>query len=108
MSITSEQVSLTTSRVLTAVAQVDAISILREDHRRVDELSGKQLDKSRGDEQRGGLASRICSELLIHSHLEEEIFYPALREALGDDSLMDEADVEHAMAGKLVLEIMRI
>jgi hemerythrin superfamily protein len=108
MSMTSEQVSSTASRLLTAaVSQVDAVSILREDHRRVDELF-KQFDKSRGDEQRGGLASRICSELLIHAHVEEEIFYPALREALGDDILMDEADVEHAVAGKLVLEIMHM
>jgi hypothetical protein len=40
--------------------------------------------------------------------LEEEIFYPALRAAIDDDELLDEADIEHAGARELIgqLEIM--
>jgi Hemerythrin HHE cation binding domain len=105
MSVTSEQLTSTASRLLAAVSVIDAISILREDHRRIDDLF-RQFEKARGDGQRSALASRICSELLIHAQVEEEIFYPALREAIGDADLMDEADVEHAVAANLVLEIM--
>lgn len=107
MSITSEQAFSTTSRLLAAVSMVDAISILREDHRRIDELF-RQFDKAKSNEQRAGLATRICSELLIHAHVEEEIFYPAVRDAIEDDELMDEADVEHAAAANLIAEIMNL
>jgi hypothetical protein len=45
---------------------------------------------------------QICTELTIHTQLEEEIFYPAARDAIDDDLLMDEADVEHASAKELI------
>jgi len=51
------------------------------------------------------LAERICQELTVHAQIEEEIFYPAVREAIGDDALMDEALAEHAEAKGLIARI---
>ena len=47
----------------------------------------------------------ICSELTVHTTIEEEIFYPAVREAIDDEDLMDEADVEHASAKELIAQL---
>lgn len=43
--------------------------------------------------------------LTVHATIEEEIFYPAAYEALDDDDLLDEAEVEHASAKALIAEI---
>ena len=107
MAMTSEQVSTTTSRLLAGLVSRDAISILREDHRRVDEMF-RQFERLRDTRARGELANRICVELLIHAHVEEEIFYPAVREAIDDDDLMDEADIEHATLSALITDIMNL
>jgi hemerythrin superfamily protein len=105
MSITGEQVSSTATRLLAGFVADDAISILREDHRRIDELF-RQFDKARTDGQRADLARRVCAELLVHACVEGEIFYPALREAIDVGDLMDEADIEHDAASRLIGEIM--
>jgi hemerythrin superfamily protein len=42
----------------------------------------------------------------VHAQIEEEIFYPALREALDESDLMDEAEVEHASVKSLIKQIM--
>jgi selenocysteine-specific translation elongation factor len=89
----------------------DALALLKADHDKVkalflefDALKGNQDE----DRRKAELVDEICYELTLHSMLEEEIFYPALRAALDDDELLDEADVEHAGARELIgqLEIM--
>ena len=55
--------------------------------------------------ERQALAEKICSELTVHAQIEEEIFYPALREVLKDASPLDEADVEHQSAKDLIAQI---
>ncbi|GKT23133.1 hemerythrin domain-containing protein [Acidovorax sp. SUPP3334] len=55
--------------------------------------------------QRFELARQICRELTVHAQIEEEIFYPALREALKDTDLIAEAEVEHASAKDLIAQI---
>ena len=47
------------------------------------------------------LVEEICRELEVHTTLEEEIFHPAVREAIDDDDLMDEATVEHQSAEQM-------
>ena len=51
------------------------------------------------------LAEKICEALTVHARIEEEIFYPAVRQAIGDDDLMDEALAEHAEAKELIAAI---
>jgi DUF438 domain-containing protein len=86
----------------------DAITRLKEDHDRLRELfqdfdkltQGNDKDPSRVD-----LVKRICQEFMLHAQLEEEIFYPAVRKAIDDDDMMNEAEVEHASAQELIIQL---
>jgi hemerythrin superfamily protein len=85
-------------------ARSDAISLLKEDHRRVEALF-ESFEKARTEDRKRALASEICNELRMHAKIEEEIFYPAFQEATGDDDLHHEAVIEHDGAKKLIAEI---
>ena len=82
----------------------DALALLKADHALVEDLFDK-FEKAKTEKQKATLAEQICTELTIHAQIEEEIFYPAVREAIGEDDLMDEADVEHAGAKDLIAQI---
>jgi hemerythrin superfamily protein len=58
--------------------------------------------------ERQALAERICRELTVHAQIEEEIFYPALRQSLAADDLVDEAEAEHQEAKELIAQIQAI
>ena len=64
-----------------------------------------KFEKARTSKQKEKLAQEICHELTVHALIEEEIFYPACREAIKDDDLMDEATVEHQTAKDLIAQI---
>lgn len=58
---------------------------------------------------RHALAMKICEELTVHAQIEEEIFYPAVREALPEDAdLLDEAQEEHVQAKALIARIQQM
>jgi len=88
--------------------ETDAFALLTADHRTVKgmfkefEKLSKQDDV---DEEKAQLVRQICNELTVHAQVEEEIFYPALREAIDDEDLMDEADIEHASAKDLIAQL---
>ena len=84
--------------------QPDAIQLLKDDHRKVGAMFDR-YERTRGDEPKERLARTICEELRVHAKVEEEIFYPAVREAIKDDDLMNEAQVEHASAKDLIGQI---
>ncbi len=81
----------------------DAIKLLTQDHREVEQLFEK-FQKASDDQKKEQIARAICTELKVHSMLEEEIFYPALRGKIEDDDI-DEALVEHDGAKLLINEI---
>lgn len=85
----------------------DAIKLLTEDHNKVKKMfkEFEKLCKKGEDQGKEELATQICKELTVHSQLEEEIFYPAVREAIKADDLMNEAVVEHASAKDLITQI---
>ena len=86
----------------------DAVSLLAADHAEVKQMfeTYRQLvDEGAGDDQRGELAGQICSMLTVHAEVEEDIFYPAMRENLDDELLLDQAEVEHASAKELIEQI---
>jgi len=83
-------------------APKDAIALLKADHRKVEELFEK-YENARG--KKADIAKKICMELTIHTMIEEEIFYPACREAGVDSDMMDEANVEHDGAKSLIAEL---
>jgi hypothetical protein len=81
----------------------DAIALLKADHRGVEALF-EQFEKAGGDGKKQQIANKICMELKIHTMIEEEIFYPAFRGKIADDTL-DEAYVEHDGAKVLINDI---
>jgi len=86
----------------------DAISLLIEDHNKVKKLfkEFEGLKKSRtSKDKKSKLVKEICTELTIHAQVEEEVFYPAVRKAIDDQDLMDEAEVEHAGAKELISQL---
>ena len=84
----------------------DALTLLRADHKHVSSLFDA-YEGARSTKRKLELAKEICSELKVHTTIEEEIFYPALRRVKGVDDMLDEANVEHAGAKHLLGEIER-
>lgn len=82
----------------------NALTLLRADHTEVQDLFDK-YEKTRSADRKAALAEQICNELTVHAQIEEEIFYPAVREAIRDTDLLDEAEVEHAGAKSLIAQI---
>ena len=85
----------------------DAIGMLKADHDKVRDLF-KQFDDikdSRANKQKEKIVTEACRELTIHTKLEEEIFYPAVRKAIDEDDLMNEAKVEHDSAKQLIRQL---
>lgn len=82
----------------------DAIKLLKDDHREVEEWF-EEFENTSSASKKQKLANQICLALTVHAQIEEEIFYPACREAGVEDDMMDEADIEHDGAKKLIAEI---
>ena len=86
----------------------DAIALLKEDHRTVAELF-EQFEAADAAKM-PAIATRICDLLTVHAQIEEEILYPAARQALEEESeekveLVNEAAVEHGTAKDLISKI---
>ena len=82
----------------------DAIELLKADHRLVESLFTQYETAS--EDQKPELIHKVCSELVIHTIIEEEIFYPACREAAPEDEPLNEAQVEHDSAKTLISDLM--
>lgn len=83
--------------------EMDAIAMLKADHRKVEELF-EQFEKATTSERKRKLAEQVCLELKVHATIEEEIFYPACEGAIEED-MLKEAYVEHDGAKVLINEI---
>ena len=85
----------------------DALALLTADHKEAKKLfkSYEALAGDGTDDDKKALATQICTMLLVHTTIEEEIFYPAVRENIDEPDLLDEAQVEHASAKDLILQI---
>ena len=93
--------------VRTNDAPRDAVQLLKQDHRNVEALVAAFEDAD--DDELSSLAENICNMLRVHAQIEEEILYPAAKEALSEDEeeaeLVSEAEVEHASAKELIAKI---
>jgi hemerythrin superfamily protein len=85
-------------------SQEDAVALLKADHRKVEDLFGK-FEAAKGAAKKQTLVQQICTELSVHTAIEEEIFYPACKGMI-DDGLLDEAYVEHDGAKVLIAELL--
>jgi hemerythrin superfamily protein len=80
---------------------MDAIELLKRDHQAVTELF-QRFSAAKGGRAGEAVVEKICKELEVHAQIEEEIFYPAMRRALGDAAMVDKARDEHASARELI------
>ena len=83
----------------------NALAVLAADHERVLELFGRVARLKSNGPQKAQLVERICDDLELHARVEEELFYPSLREVLAESELLDEAAVEHDSAKSLIGEL---
>ena len=86
--------------------KVDAVSLLKEDHRKVEKLF-ESFEKARDANRKQALVRQICTELTIHTIIEEEIFYPTCKGAIEDADILDESYVEHDGAKVLIAELLQ-
>lgn len=84
---------------------MDAFNLLKQDHRKVEELFS-QLESSRG-QAKLRVFEQIKMELELHAHIEEKVFYPALEESKQTHELVLEAYEEHDVVKKLLRELGR-
>lgn len=89
-----------------AGAGPDAIELLIADHREVEALykSYETLKEQDDDAGKQQIAEDICLALRVHTQIEEEIFYPAVKGPVEEDEI-NEAVVEHAGAKDLIGQI---
>lgn len=82
-----------------------AVKLLKQDHRAV-ERALEEFESAAGEEKQT-IGQRICQLLTVHAQIEEELLYPAAREALSsrDEHLVAEAGVEHASVKDLIGQI---
>lgn len=86
--------------------QKEAIGMLLEDHRKVEKLF-KDFEQAKSAGEKAGIAREVCTELKLHTRIEEEIFYPSVRnmDAENYGELLNEAAVEHAGAKSLISQL---
>ena len=83
----------------------NAISLLKSDHRMVEDMF-KQIESTRDDVELAELVVALQTALSVHTRIEEEVFYPALRASVADaGDLLDEAAVEHGSAKHFLIDL---
>ena len=83
----------------------NAISMLKADHRMVEDMF-KQIESSRDDGELVELVLALQTALSVHTRIEEEVFYPALRASVAEAAeLLDEASVEHGSAKHFLIDL---
>jgi hemerythrin-like domain-containing protein len=86
-----------------------ATDLLKKQHKNVKALF-KKVENTEGGRQRRQLMDQIANELKIHTKIEEEIFYPAVRE-LGTskaEEMIDEAFEEHHVVDLVLAELPQV
>lgn len=83
---------------------MNAVALIKADHKKVKALFS-EFEKTEEMEEKIRIAHEAIKELKIHAIIEEDIFYPAVRQEIGDEELMNEAEEEHRVAKTLIKEL---
>jgi hemerythrin-like domain-containing protein len=88
-------------------AKNDIIEMLTDDHQRVKRAfrDAEKLAEQEDMESLEQLVRQTCAELQVHAQVEEDLLYPAVREAIKEPELVDEAEIEHASAKDLIAQL---
>lgn len=86
------------------MARQDAITLLDEDHNQVAALF-QQYKAARENNRKRVLAQQIFQELHVHTRIEEEVFYPAYRQATGNQEMVEHSEHEHREALDLIAKM---
>ena len=81
--------------------------MLRKDHKKVKGLF-EEFEQAEDTTTKQRIVETALTELEVHSKLEEELIYPAIRAEVGDDDLMDEALEEHHVVHGLLGELKKM
>lgn len=87
-----------------SAARNEVLGMLKDDHKRAKKAFG-DFENLDSDDECARLVDRTCGELTVHAMLEEELFYPAIRDVMRDSGLLEEAEVEHASARSLIEQL---
>jgi hemerythrin superfamily protein len=101
---TAKKIAKKTTKPRTPAQPKDAVAMLKADHKKVSGLF-EQFEKTRAPAKKKALVAQICMELTVHTQLEEQIFYPAVKAALRDKELVPEATVEHSTVKDLIAQV---
>ena len=82
----------------------NALELLRTDHRNVLSLL-QRFERTDDENERRELCGRIVDELDVHTKLEEQVFYPYVRDSTDELELIEEATIEHHAAKELMDEL---
>lgn len=94
--------------------QQDAIALLKADHKTVKTLFAQSEELSdRAKSQLKRIGDQICAELTVHAQIEEQIFYPAVKERAGrkhkeERDLVLESIEEHALVKHVIADLQAI
>lgn len=83
---------------------MDALELLKQDHQAVRELF-EQLNDGKDDKRRKQIFDKINSELNVHTHIEETVFYPEMERIEELKEMVKEALDEHREVKELLEEI---
>jgi hypothetical protein len=87
--------------------KMDPVGIIRDQHKVVQGLF-KEFEKAETPLQRGEIFEAVHTNLVNHTTLEEELFYPAVREAGVEEDVMLEAEEEHHVVDTIMEEIVEM
>ena len=99
--------STTSSGRSVGSAKAQIVAALKDDHKKVKKAfrDFEKLDPDRDPDSALALVERTCAEIEVHAELEEQLFYPAARQALKEEELIDEAEVEHTIVKVLIVQL---
>lgn len=81
---------------------MDAITLLKNDHRKVEKIFS-EIEKGNGNRQQ--LFTELKNELEVHAEIEEQLFYPAVRDAKQTHDIVLESFQEHAQVKKVLADL---
>jgi hemerythrin superfamily protein len=111
MTTASKAASCTVGKKACGFRPLEATRLLEADHAEIGQLFEQYqqlVDDRADDDQRRALTEQICTLLVVHAAIEEEIFYPAARKASDEHEVLDEAEVGNELARVLIAKILEM